>query len=129
MSTCRVLIVDDDPATRRMLVEEFQDRGIGATSAEGVEQALSLLERESFSAIVSDIEMRPQSGFELLEAVSRRGVGPPVILMTAFAPRGKEREVRDAGGFALLEKPFLPAQLSEIIERAVAARPMGSPRT
>ncbi len=129
MPVCRVLIVDDDPAMCRMLVEEFKERGISAEVAEDVERALRLLEEEHFSAIVSDIEMRPLDGFDLLEAVLKRGATTPVILMSSFAPLGSAREVQEAGGFALLQKPFLPSQLYDLIDRAVAARSGGSPTT
>jgi len=120
MPSRSVLIVDDDPEMCRMLVEVLQDRGLEAKYAVDVDQALGLLEGEHFSAVVSDIRMSPRDGFELLEAVRRLEAAPPVILMTSFATCGTAHEVREAGAFAFIKKPFLPSQLSDLIERAMA---------
>jgi DNA-binding NtrC family response regulator len=114
-----VLVVDDDATMCQMLVEDLRERGFDAKFALGVEQALRLLSSERFGAVVSDVQMAPRSGFELLTALRRRQAAPPVILMTSFSAPGVAREAREAGAFGFLKKPFLPSQLSEIVDSAI----------
>ena len=114
-----VLVVDDDAMMCRMLVEDLRERGFDAEFALDVEQALHLLASERFGAVVSDIQMAPQSGLELLTALRQRQAAPPVILMTSFSTPDVVREAREAGAFGFLKKPFLPSQLSEIVDSAI----------
>jgi len=119
MPSRSVLIVDDDVVMCRMLVEDLRERGFDAEFALDVEQALRLLEDQRFSAVVSDIQMRPRTGFDLLETLRRREAAPPVILMTSVSTPDSAREAREAGAFGFLEKPFLPSRLSDLVDLAV----------
>lgn len=120
MSSHSVLIVDDDAAMCQMLVEALRDSELTASYALDVDGALRLLEDEPFRVIVCDIQLSPRDGFELLRVVRLQESAPPVILMTAFATDDTARRAREAGAFGFLKKPFLPAQFSALVERAIS---------
>ena len=66
-----VLIVDDDPAQRRILEETIRRLGHEARSAPGGEQALQLMRERAFDCVVLDLRLPDMSGFELLAEVQK----------------------------------------------------------
>jgi DNA-binding NtrC family response regulator len=106
-----VLVVDDDPAMCRMLVDCLRDAGIEANAAHGVDEALALHRARLYPVIVSDVRMRPRDGFALLDAVKGCGPHARVILMSSFGSAAAGRRAEDAGAWAYLAKPFDPGEL------------------
>ncbi|MCP5059614.1 MAG: response regulator [bacterium] len=122
MSGTRVLIIDDDAATRKMLAEALREQGFDTRYAVNVEPALDLLDDEVFGAIVCAEEMATRDASELLEAAQRAEQAPPVIVMTDEATPDTAGAMRRAGAFGFVKKPFLPSQLCKLIHQAVSAR-------
>jgi DNA-binding NtrC family response regulator len=125
MTAARVLIVDDEAANCRMLVEALDEAGWHASAATGLEEALELLQRGPYRVVVSDIRMEDGDGFDLLRAVRARANAVPVILMSSFGNEDTLRRALTAGAFAYLAKPFGLEQLLPLLElaqQATAAR-------
>ena len=120
--TGAILVVDDDPRTREMVVEILREEGIDALSVDGVDEALEALRRGNFQAVLSDIQMPGKDGFALLSEVRGRATGIPVILMTSFGTEQTTHEALAAGAFDCLLKPFKRAALIETVNRALEAR-------
>jgi diguanylate cyclase (GGDEF)-like protein len=84
-----VLVVDDDPATRKLIGHWFERAGIPVHATEGPHQALELLEAraDSVAAIVLDVMMPEMTGYEMLEQLraSDSTVAIPVVMLTAHA--------------------------------------------
>jgi two-component system cell cycle response regulator len=84
-----VLVVDDDPATRRLIGHWLENAGIPVRATEGAKEALELLESkaDSVAAIVLDVMMPEMTGYEMLEQL--RAFEPtlaiPVVMLTAHA--------------------------------------------
>jgi DNA-binding NtrC family response regulator len=116
-----VLLVDDDPAMRRMLLDQLEVLGFRAAAAESVDSALALLRDRAFSAVLTDIHMPEKDGFDLLQAIRASVPSLPVILMTSFGDENTARRAADAGAFASLSKPFQAPELAALLERAVAS--------
>ena len=123
----RILIVDDDsfigPTLQRVLRQSFDV----AVARSGLE-ALALLVRAPFTAVVTDIQMPGMSGFELVEAMRAREIDTPVVMMS-----GGDDDRFTAVGPALspvpdlVLKPFTLATLVDAIERAIRGhRSMGA---
>lgn len=110
-----VLVVDDDEAMALMLVDLLEEYGHLATPAHSVGEALERLETARFLVIVSDLQMHPQGGLDLLEILREQRIETPVILMSAFAAPGVEARAREKGAHAFLTKPFDPADLLELV--------------
>ena len=117
MSDRSILVVDDDAAMRQMLVEQLRDHGYDARAVPGVEPALESLARDSFHAVLCDVQMTSRDGFELLEEATRRGVPAPVVLMSAFSTPEMERRALAEGAFAFLSKPFGERELLDVLAR------------
>jgi two-component system response regulator GlrR len=106
-----VLVVDDDPAMCRMLVECLCAAGFDATSAHGVDEALALHRAHGYARIVSDVQLGARDGFALLEEVQAGGPATRVILMSTSGSPTAIRRAERAGAFAFLTKPFDPGEL------------------
>src|SRR5882672_12405590 len=81
-----VLIVDDDPAQRRILEETIRRLGFETRTAQGGEQALQILEgpdRASIALVLLDHVMPGVDGMEVLRRLSSKQGTPPIIMQTA----------------------------------------------
>jgi DNA-binding NtrC family response regulator len=120
--TGSILVVDDERATREMVVELLREEGVEAHPAGSVDEALEALRQGRFEAILSDIQMPGKDGFTLLSELRERGTAIPVILMTSFGTEETAHEAVAAGAFDCLLKPFARSALLETVHRAFEAR-------
>ena len=116
----RVLIVDDDADMREALQLVFD--GQGCAAAADATAALSIVERQTFDAVVCDILMDGMSGLDLLDRVKQTHPALPFIAITGA---GGVRQAVDAikrGAFDYLLKPCDADELRRIVASAVDAR-------
>jgi two-component system response regulator PilR (NtrC family)/two-component system response regulator HydG len=118
----RVLIVDDDPAMREMVVSLLGDLGFDAVGQKGAEEAIAYVAEHEVDAVVSDIRMPGKTGLELVGEIHARRPGTPVILMTAFGSIDSAVEAMRAGAFDYVTKPFKRDELLLALERAFETR-------
>lgn len=101
----RILVVDDENGPRqslRMLLNEDYD----VTLSTHVEEALGILENETFDIIISDIRMPKKTGIDLLREVKNLYPEIEVIMLTGYGQLNTAMQAIDWGAFAYLEKPF-----------------------
>lgn len=119
-----VLVVDDDTATRTLVVRVLQQAGLECREAASGEEALSILRRRGafVDAIVLDVRMPGLSGFEVLELVRADPAlaAIPVVLLTAHADTDADLVLgASLGAVDHLSKPFSAVVLQAKIARAV----------
>jgi diguanylate cyclase (GGDEF)-like protein len=115
-SYLKVLIADDDAATRKLVARFLQNAGIPSLEASNGEEALELARSECdrIGVILLDVMMPKMDGFEVLQYLKKEGRAAhiPVILLTAHA--NEENDVvrgLEIGADDHLEKPFRGAVL------------------
>lgn len=115
----RLLLVEDNPETLEMLRYIFDDCGAEVITATSASEALDALERWRPDALITDIAMPNQDGYELIHRVRERrpeaGGKIPAIAVTAFA--GAEDRVQAlTSGFQMhVAKPIDPDELIAIV--------------
>jgi two-component system response regulator AtoC len=107
----KVLIVDDERNIRESLKKYLSLEGIESAGAESGEEALALLEKESFDAVVLDLRLPGMSGQAVLEQIDARGVPSPVIMVSAHGQIPDAVAALKSGARDYLVKPFDPAEL------------------
>ncbi|HEX5657091.1 MAG TPA: ATP-binding protein [Polyangiales bacterium] len=121
----RVLVVDDEPATRELLTFVLEQCDAKVTSAPDAQSALTALEQDRFDVLLSDIGMPEMDGYMLVRRL--RALAPdcggttPAVALTAYA-RAEDRTKALRAGFNMhLAKPIDPAELIVVIETLVKA--------
>lgn len=118
-----VLVVDDDPPIRRMLERTFTAEGYRvATAADGAE-ALIAIERSVPDLLVLDVAMPGVDGLAVCRRLRSRGLGLPILLLTARDAVPDRVAGLDAGADDYLVKPFAS---TELLARARALLRRGS---
>jgi CheY-like chemotaxis protein len=79
----RILVVDDDPAIRKVSADLLARRGYEVKTASDGFEALAKLQRAEPDVIISDLRMPNMSGFEFLSVVRRRFPHVPVIVISS----------------------------------------------
>lgn len=120
-----ILIIDDDVATRDMLVLLFELDGYITAAAGDPLEALALIERGRFrpDVILADYNLPGMTGLELAAELRVR-LGPelPVIILTGDVSAETVRRI-SGGGCVQLAKPIKAQELSELIQSILAAQP------
>ena len=113
----RVLIVEDDPATRSGLTELVRAWGFTAEAAADGADALEKVTAFRPSIVVTDLVMPNMSGIELLKALQPEIENIKVILLTAQGTVDTAVEAVKAGAEDYLTKPLDPNKLQRLLER------------
>lgn len=104
----RVLVVEDDPLIREMLVEALQDEGFGVVQAASGTEAMSWCKRREADVLVTDIVLPGGiDGWQIAERCREHHPGLLVIYVTGFSPVAP----RPMPGSLLLQKPYVPAEI------------------
>ena len=117
----RVLIVDDHPATRDLLMRSMERAGHVAVSEGTCAQAAERLGRERFDVTILDVMLPDGSGMDLCRSLRSAGCAVPILLLTARGGVGDRVAGLDAGADDYLAKPFAIAELVARV-RALARR-------
>lgn len=123
--TVRVLVVDDHPAFRRALtsalnmVEGFEvagEAGGGVAACEGADR----LEPD---VVLMDLSMPDLSGIDAMKVIHETKPDLPVVILTAHADPGVEREAREAGASGFLAKGIGLDDLVVVLHEAAEPDP------
>jgi signal transduction histidine kinase/CheY-like chemotaxis protein/HPt (histidine-containing phosphotransfer) domain-containing protein len=123
-SSVKLLVVDDHPVNREVLVRQLALLGLAADTAEDGRTALATYAAGDYVAVLADLHMPGMDGYELVrrlriaEAERRNAhTHTPIIAVTADAMRGEEERCLAAGMDAYLAKPVAIARLRATLER------------
>jgi PAS domain S-box-containing protein len=124
LSGLRILAVDDDAGTREMLQQVFENAGAEVVLAGSAREALSEIQRFNPHALVSDIGMPHEDGYELLRQVRalppEAGGATPAIALTGYTRDQDRAATREAGYQAVAGKPVDLDELFSAITRLTA---------
>ncbi|WP_428552349.1 sigma-54-dependent transcriptional regulator [Pseudomonas edaphica] len=113
----KVLLVEDDRALREALADTLLLAGHDYRAVGSAEEALEAVEQESFSLVVSDVNMPGMDGHQLLGLLRARQPQLPVLLMTAHGAVERAVDAMRQGAADYLVKPFEPKALIELVAR------------
>lgn len=121
MSDPTILVIEDDPAIRRGIVDVLEYAGYKTLEAADGGTGMELALKANYRLLLLDLVMPGPSGFEILQALKRRRPGQPVIILSA---RGEENDrVRGlvTGADDYVVKPFgmkeLLARVDAVLRR------------
>ena len=116
MTGPQILVVEDNPLTRKMLRVTLETDGYTVIEAQDGRAALAALQRETPALVLQDLVLPDMNGFELIRQLRRvAGVEIPILALSGFLSRVEEARGAEAGFTALLLKPISPTHLLEVI--------------
>jgi DNA-binding NtrC family response regulator len=115
----RVLIVEDDPATRVGLVELTRSWGFLAHSAADGEEALRQVTAFRPAIVVTDLVMPRMDGLQLLKALREQASDASVVILTAQGTVETAVEAIKQGAYDYLTKPVDPQRLRILLDKIV----------
>ena len=118
----RVLVVDDHPINREVLVRQLDLLGVAADTCENGVEALAAWAAANYAAVLADLHMPEMDGYELMRRIraaeARTGrMRTPVVAITANAMQGEEERSLALGIDAYLTKPVTMERLRTTLER------------
>lgn len=105
-----ILVVDDDDRIRSLLSRYLRENGFVVATAKDAEDARDVLKLALFDALIVDVMMPGQSGYEFTKSL-RAGSAIPVLLLTALGETDNRIEGLESGADDYLAKPFEPKEL------------------
>ena len=117
MDTSRILIVDDEPAQRKVLAGYLKKQKHVVFEAESAEGALTIVKDEDIEIVLTDLRMPGKSGDELLHEIRAISPETTVVIMTAFGSIEGAVEAMRAGAYDYLTKPIELDELDLLVHR------------
>jgi putative two-component system response regulator len=115
-----VLVVDDEPAVRRLIEGILTSAGHRVLSACSAVDAVRLVESEDVAVVLTDINMPGSiSGLELIGLLHAHRPSLPIIPVTGASDEANLRAALDRGAAGFITKPFKAAELREKVQTAI----------
>jgi signal transduction histidine kinase/DNA-binding response OmpR family regulator len=119
----RILVAEDNHVNQRLATSLLERRGHRVTIANNGREALAAIDRETFDAVLMDVQMPEMGGFEATAGVRAREQGKdvhlPIIAMTAHAMKGDRERCLAAGMDEYITKPLDSKRLCAVVESLV----------
>ncbi|MFO7733356.1 MAG: response regulator [Candidatus Aminicenantes bacterium] len=116
-----ILVVDDEitvcKSIRSALVQENYDIDLALSG----EEALQKEQVKSYDVMIVDLMMPGISGLDLLRSIKTTNPSVQVIMVTGYPTMKNTLQAMQIGAFDFLPKPFLPADLRNLVAKALAA--------
>lgn len=106
-----VLVVEDEPQMRAMLIDNLEFEGYRVTAVDSGERVLREFASRAFSLLVLDLMLPGMSGFEVCRQLRARGSRVPIIMLTARTHETDRVRGLDVGADDYVSKPFSVREL------------------
>lgn len=112
-----ILFVDDEPLTRKLLIQAAQILGHNGITASTEEEALSIANKMHPDLIVTDVNLNGRRSLNMIDQLHKtpETQGIPIVTLSALDPDEIQAEAAARGAVASLEKPIRLQTLLEVI--------------
>jgi DNA-binding response OmpR family regulator len=107
----RILVVEDDPAILRGLVDALEQEGYSVLSARNGRQGLDLGLREEVDLVVLDVMLPGMDGYEICRKLREDHLGVPILMLSARSRESDKIVGLEFGADDYVTKPFGVAEL------------------
>jgi DNA-binding NtrC family response regulator len=114
----KILVLEDEKPMRRYLEDALRGQRYSVSSASTLAEARTLLAKDSFDLLLSDMRLPDGQSVELLKELQQRPQKPLIVVMTGYASVESAVECMRSGAFDYLIKPFSLDQLEIVLKKA-----------
>ncbi|HEU4889437.1 MAG TPA: response regulator [Thermoanaerobaculia bacterium] len=118
----RVLVVDDDPEVRRILVRALRQMALTIDEAADGREAIALLREHSYCVVLLDILMPDVNGFDVLNAIDAEALNAPVVLVISGADYNVLDRLDSKRIHGIVKKPFDPIEVAAVVAACAEIR-------
>lgn len=127
MDTKKILIIEDEPNIRELVLYNLKTNGYECIAAEDGIMGITMVHREKPDLILLDIMLPGKNGFEICKELRDEGNNTPIIMMTAKTEEADKVMGLDYGADDYISKPFgireMMARIKAVLRRYEAAVP------
>ena len=116
----KILVVDDEEATRLSLAEILSLEGYLVVSTQSGEEALQKLAKETFDLVLLDLVMKEMDGLQVMKAVKELSPETVVIMLTAYGTLESAIQAMRRGAYDYLIKPCGAQEIVDSVESGLA---------
>ena len=109
----KVLVVDDEAVVRESYLRSLAGVNYRVRTALDAEEAIRLMEAESFDVVLVDIRMPGMDGISLLREIKTRWPESEVVVVTGYPTIESAKEAVRLGAYNYLTKPIGPREIQE----------------
>ena len=118
-----LLLVDDENSVRSTLKQVLQKDGYKVSTADSCSQALSLLNRRAYDAVITEMDVDTDlAGLDLARSIKKLNPSPPIILSTGTPTREKLQAALRLRINYVVIKPIDLQELKQALSRLIARR-------
>lgn len=110
-------IVDDEDEILDLIEQILREEGLKTRRFHRAEEVLEVIDAETFDIIISDLMLPGITGLDLLDALHKRGIGTPFVLITGYASLDTAIEAVNRGAFSFIKKPFNIEEIRIVVNR------------
>jgi DNA-binding NtrC family response regulator len=114
-----ILVLDDDPIVLRSLTEYLRLEQYRVSPAQGLQEAMEMLERDRFRVVLTDVRLPEGTGFDLLQHIKALNLPTAVIMLTGYGTIEDAVRAIKLGAFDYVTKPISDDEVKLSIERAL----------
>lgn len=118
----KIIIVDDEEATRRSLGDILKLEGFQVTMKSNGEEAIEALEKDEYDLMLLDLKMPGMSGLEVLDKVTEVAPDCRVIMLTAHGSLESAIEALRQGAHDYILKPAAPHEIIASVSKGINKR-------
>jgi putative two-component system response regulator len=118
----KILVVDDEPHMRSILLRHFEQGGSQCVASPSALDALNKMKEQNFSLVISDIMMPGMSGMEFLRLARKENPETAFIMITGLMDIGTAVDSLRIGAFDFITKPFELTSIRRAVDRALDRR-------
>jgi len=119
MTAGKLLIVDDEKIAMKNLEHVMKKEGYDVTASQSGSNALTLLEKQPFDVVLTDLRMEKVDGMQILKRCRENHPDTEVILVTGYATLENAVEAMKHGAFYYLAKPYRLEEVRKVVAEAL----------
>ena len=115
----KILIVDDESSSRKILAQELSYRGYAVDTADDGAGALSKVDSTRPDLILLDYMMPNLSGLDVLRELRKKEDDTPVVMITAYGTVDRAVQAMKEGAYDFIARPFEPDHIAMVVQKAL----------
>lgn len=126
LSSKRVLVAEDDQATRDLLRSVLTARGLDVDAARDGREAIALLQSNSYAVVLLDLVMPVADGFAVLSAIEKSSTPSPVVLVLTGADHAIVDRLDSRLIHGIVRKPYDAQEVAGLVATCTEIRMRGA---